>query len=140
MGVIAAAIWLEVDTGSGVPIYLQIMDQVRHAVEVGSLTSGDRLPTVRAMARELTVAPNTVVRAYNELQRAGLIESRAGVGTVVSEGVDEMSRGVEALYERLEVLARDAVGLGITEDELWERLDASFERFHERAADNREGG
>ncbi len=78
------AIWLEVDVRSGVPIYVQIVDQIRHAVEVGSLTGGDRLPTVRALAGELTVAPNTVVKAYNELQRAGFIESRAGVGTVVA--------------------------------------------------------
>ncbi len=129
------AIWLEVDVRSGVPIYVQIVDQIRHAVEVGSLTGGDRLPTVRALAGELTVAPNTVVKAYNELQRASFIESRAGVGTVVAEGVGGMARDrrVEALYERLSALVRDAVGLGITEDELWERFDAAFERFHERA-------
>ncbi len=111
---VTAAIWLDVDARSGVPIYVQIVGQVRHAVEVGSLASGDRLPTVRALAGELTVAPNTVVKAYNELQRAGLIESRAGVGTIVSEGV------------------------GITEDELWERFEAAFERVHERNASREE--
>jgi len=140
--VVTAAIWLDVDGKSGIPIYVQIVEQVRHAAEVGSLASGDRLPTVRALAGELTVAPNTVVKAYNELQRAGLIESRAGVGTVVAEGVGEAAREqrVAALYERLGVLVRDAVGLGITEDELWERFDAAFERFHERATGRQEGG
>ena len=53
------------------PIYVQVVDQVQHAVEVGSLEAGDRLPTVRALAKELTVAPNTIVKAYNELQRSG---------------------------------------------------------------------
>ena len=130
-----AALWLKVDVRSGVPIYVQILDQVQHAVEVGSLEAGDRLPTVRALAKELTVAPNTIVKAYNELQRAGLIESRPGVGTVVTEGVGDVARErrVEALYERLAVLVRDAVGLGLTEDELWERFDAEFERMHSQA-------
>ncbi len=97
---------------------------------------GDRLPTVRGLAEELTVAPNTVVKAYNELQRAGLIESRPGVGTVVVADSGEAVREqqVEALYERIGVLVRDAVGLGITEDELWERFEREFERVYRRAA------
>lgn len=128
------ALLLDVDPRSGVPIYIQLIDGVRHAVEIGSLGPGDRLPTVRALAGELNVAPNTVVKAYNELQRDGLIESRPGVGTVVAQEVGEKARerGVEALYERLGELVRDAVGLGLTEDDLWERFDQEFERFHER--------
>ena len=130
-----AALWLKVDARSGVPIYVQVVDQVQHAVEVGSLEAGDRLPTVRALAKELTVAPNTIVKAYNELQRSGLIESRPGVGTVVAEGVGDVARDrrLEALNERLAVLVRDAVGLGVTEDELWERFDAEFERMSAQA-------
>ena len=129
-----ASLWLKVDTKSGVPIYVQILDQVRHAVEVGSLETGDKLPTVRALAKELTVAPNTIVKAYSELQRSGLIESRPGVGTVVAEGVGDVAREsrLEALNERLAGLVRDAVGLGVTEDELWERFDAEFERISSR--------
>ncbi len=129
------ALWLKVDAKSGVPIYVQIVEQVRHAVEVGSLGTGDRLPTVRALAKEQAVAPNTIVKAYNELQRSGLIESRPGVGTVVAEGVEDVARErrVEALQERLAVLVRDAVGLGLTEDELWERFEVEFERVHSQA-------
>ncbi len=126
------ALWMDVNTKSGVPIYVQLVDQVRHAIEVGSLGAGERLPTVRALAGDLGVAPNTVVKAYGELQREGFIESRPGVGTVVAAGAGEMSRGrqVEALYERLGLLVRDAAGLGISEDELWGRFDAEFERIH----------
>lgn len=129
------ALLLDVDPRSGVPIYIQLIDGVRHAVEIGSLGSGDRLPTVRALAGELNVAPNTVVKAYNELQREGLIESRPGVGTVVAGGVGEKARerGIEALYERLGVVVRDAVGLGLTEDDLWECFDREFERVHQRS-------
>jgi GntR family transcriptional regulator len=127
-------VWLRVDTKSGVPIYVQIVEQVRRAVEVGGLQAGDRLPTVRALAKELAVAPNTVVKAYNELQRTGLIESRPGVGTVVAEEVGAVAREqrLAGLYERLSDLVRDAVALGVSEDELWERVDAEFERLQER--------
>jgi GntR family transcriptional regulator len=129
-------LWLEVDPRSGIPIYLQVVEGVRHALAVGTLQPGERLPTVRGLARELMVAPNTVVKAYNDLQRMGLIESRAGVGTVVVKNPEEAVRGqrIEDLYERLGALVRDAVGLGITEDELWERFDAEFERLYSRAA------
>ena len=127
----AVAVWIEVNPRSGVPIYVQIVEQVRHALEVGGLRSGERLPTVRQLAGELTIAPNTIVKAYNELQRMGLVESRPGVGTVVVEGVEEVAREqrVEAIFERLRVLVRDAASLGIGEDELWASLDAEFERI-----------
>jgi GntR family transcriptional regulator len=130
------ALWLEVDPRSGVPIYVQIVEGVRRALEVGTLQPTERLSTVRELARELTVAPNTVVKAYNELQRMGLIESRPGVGTAVVGNPEEAVREqrIEDLYERLGTLVRDAVGLGITEDELWERFDAEFERLYRRAA------
>jgi len=100
------------------------------------LRPGERLPTVRGLAEELAVSPNTVVKAYNELQRAGLIESRPGVGTVVVADSGEAVREqqVEALHERIRVLVRDAVGLGITEDELWERFEREFERAYKHAA------
>ena len=109
------ALWLDVDPRSGVPIYVQLIEGMRRALEVGTLSSGEQLPTVRALAEELRVAPNTVVKAYNELQRMGLIESRPGVGTVVVADSGEVVREqqVEELYKRLGVLVRDAVGLGI---------------------------
>lgn len=130
------ALRLEVDTRSGVPIYVQLVEGVRHALEVGTLRPGERLPTVRALAAELMVAPNTVVKAYNELQRMGLIESRPGVGTAVVTGTGELVREqqIKSIYERLAVLVRDAVGLGITEDELWERFDREFERLNRGVA------
>ena len=134
------AMFLEVDPRGRVPIYVQLVEGVRHALEVGTLREGEKLPTVRALAEELTVAPNTVVKAYNELQRMGLIVSRPGAGTVVAEGVGEALREerLKALYERVGVLVRDAVGLGVTEDELWARIDAEFDRFYGRSASREE--
>jgi GntR family transcriptional regulator len=130
------AVWIDIDPRGGVPIYVQIVAQVRHAIEVGGLAPGEKLPTVRGLAGELAIAPNTIVKAYNELQSEGLVESRAGVGTVVAEGVAEIAEGRqrEAVFERLRVLVRDAAALGITEDDLWESLDSEFERI------SREGG
>ena len=110
---------------------MQVVDQVRHAIEVGGLGPGERLPTVRRLAGDLAIAPNTIVKAYNELQRAGLVESRPGVGTVVAEGVGEVvrERQVAEIFDRLRVLARDAMALGISEDDLWAGLDSEYERI-----------
>src|SRR3954465_9421181 len=119
------ALWLEVDTRSGVPIYVQLVEGVRHALEVGTLRAGERLPTVRDLAGELTIAPNTVVKAYNELQRMGLIESRQGSGTVVVADLNGTLRRhqVAALYERLRLLVRDAAGLEVPAADLAARFN-----------------
>lgn len=120
---------------------MQLVGGVRRAIEVGTLREGERLPTVRALAGELAIAPNTVVKAYNELQREGWIQSRPGAGTVVARGVGETAResNIEALYGRLDELVRDAAGLGVTEDDLWERFEAEFERLRGRSRHVGEG-
>jgi GntR family transcriptional regulator len=71
------------------------------------------------------------VKAYNELQRAGLVESRPGVGTVVAQGVGEVTRErqIAEVFRRLRVLARDAAALGISEDDLWSSLDSEYGRI-----------
>jgi len=127
----AVAVWIDVDPRSGVPIYVQIVDQVWHAIEVGGFGPGERLPTVRRLAGDLAIAPNTIVKAYNELQRAGLVESRPGVGTVVAGRVGEVARErqVAEIFRRLRVIARDAAALGISEDDLWASLDSEYERI-----------
>lgn len=75
--------WFRIDSQSGVPIYRQIAQQVEQAVLAGVLVPGDKLPAVRELAVELAVNPNTVVKAYDELQRAGVIEQPRGRGTFV---------------------------------------------------------
>ncbi|HEV8045978.1 MAG TPA: GntR family transcriptional regulator [Rubrobacter sp.] len=124
-------VWIDVERRSGVPIYVQVVEQVRHAVEVGRVGQGERLPTVRRLAEDLEIAPNTIVKAYGELRRMGFVESRPGVGTVVAEGVGEVARErqVAAVFGRLRVLVRDAAALGISEDDLWAGLDSEFERI-----------
>jgi GntR family transcriptional regulator len=69
------------------PLYLQLMDQVKHAVETGGLRPGDQLPPIRKLSEDLVMNPNTVVRAYRELEHEGIIELRHGSGAFISETV-----------------------------------------------------
>src|SRR5438093_9210625 len=80
----SAAFHFRLDLHSGVPVYRQIIDQVRGAIASGSLVAGDQLPTVRQLAVDLAINPNTVVRAYRELELGGLLETHQGTGTFIS--------------------------------------------------------
>lgn len=77
-------IQIQIDLKSGVPFYRQIIDQVKSAMSAGLLDPGDRLPTVRQLAVDLSINPNTVSRAYTELELTGLVETQLGSGTFVS--------------------------------------------------------
>jgi GntR family transcriptional regulator len=74
---------LSVDLKSGVPLYRQIIDQVKSGIATGAVGPGDRLPTVRQLSVDLSVNPNTVSRAYNELELTGLVETHMGSGTFI---------------------------------------------------------
>lgn len=80
-----------IDPNSGVPFYRQIIDQVRFAIVDGRLDCGDRLPTVRQLAVELKVNPNTVVRAYQELEIRGVVNTQMGTGTFIGDEKIEIS-------------------------------------------------
>src|SRR6202451_3948118 len=73
-----------IDLHSGVPVYRQLIDQVRSGIASGSLIAGDQLPTVRQLAVDLAINPNTVMRAYRELELGGLLETHQGTGTFIS--------------------------------------------------------
>jgi len=75
---------LKPNPSSGVPIYLQLMEQVKHGIETGALRAGDQLPGIRPLAEELVINPNTVAKAYRELAHEGVIELRHGAGAFVS--------------------------------------------------------
>jgi GntR family transcriptional regulator len=132
--------WLDVNPRSGVPIYVQLIEQIKHALEVGILQPGEQLPTVRELSAQLTIAPNTIVKAYDELARMGLITSRPGKGTTVVANLDGTLRKqqMEALFERLHALVRDAAHLDISQEELRRRFDAEVSAFYRES--RHEGG
>ena len=80
----SATFRFKLDLASGVPVYRQLIEQVRNGIVFGSLHTGDQLPTVRQTAVDLAINPNTVVRAYRELEILGVIETHQGTGTFVS--------------------------------------------------------
>ena len=82
---------------SGVPIYLQLMERVKHAVETGALRPGEQLPGIRPLAEELVINPNTVAKAYRELEHEGVIELRHGAGAFVAAN----TRARKATTDRL---------------------------------------
>jgi GntR family transcriptional regulator len=112
------------DPQSGVPVYRQIIDQVRGGIATGALTVGDQLPTVRQLAVDLSINPNTVVRAYRELELGGLLETHQGTGTFISA---QKLMGGEAERERqLTQIVGDCVAragaAGFTVENLIEQL------------------
>lgn len=115
---------LRLDLHSGVPVYRQIIDQVRGGIASGSLSVGDQLPTVRQLAVDLSINPNTVARAYRELELGGVLETHQGTGTFISSqkirgGDEERSRQLALIVA--ESLAR-AGAIGFTVEDLIEQL------------------
>jgi GntR family transcriptional regulator len=107
--------WFHIDPSSGTPIYRQIVDQVRQAVASGVLRPGDRLPSVREMAVELAVNPNTIAKAYQELERDGVVETPRGKGSFIADRDHTLSREerLRQFTEAADKLVADAYRLGI---------------------------
>lgn len=120
---------VQIQPASGTPIYVQIVNQVRYLVASGRLGPGEELPPIRTLALQLVITPNTVARAYLELERAGVVRKRAGSGTFVADSPPAVSRGrrQQILAERADALLTEARQLGVpVEDviELLQRRDA----------------
>ncbi len=115
---------ISIDAKSGVPFYRQIIEQVKFAIARGDLASGDRLPTVRQLAVDLSINPNTVIRAYRELEIAGMLNTQQGSGTFVSNNrpdVDGLER--QRMLDQIltDMLAR-ATDYGFTLDDVLQGL------------------
>jgi GntR family transcriptional regulator len=117
---------LNINTGSNTPIYKQITDQVRMAVASGRLAVDDQLPSIRALAERLVINPNTVARAYADLSREGLIESRAGRGVFITRKRKMFTR--EEGWRRLEPLIDAAIGEAMAMDFTHGELREAFEK------------
>ena len=107
----------ELKRDRGNPVYLQIQSQLERRIASGGLAPGDTLPSVRALAKQLRVNPNTVVRAYRELEFRGLVETRHGEGTFVTEDAGVQMQPEALLAERAEQLVHEAKELGLTKEQ-----------------------
>lgn len=116
--------FLRIEKGSAVPISRQIADQVATFCASGLLRPGDRLPSVRELARELAVNQNTILRVYERLCGEGVLEMRHGQGTFVAAGATkgQLAGHRARLVDELRQIARQGLGLGLSPDELHELL------------------
>jgi GntR family transcriptional regulator len=114
---------------SGVPIYLQLMEQVKHAVETGALRPGEQLPGIRPLAEELVINPNTVAKAYRELEHEGIVELRHGAGAFIAASAAGVRKAPERLRDA-QRLVTDVIerlhANGITDDEIRRLFEAEL--------------
>jgi GntR family transcriptional regulator len=113
----------------GVPIYLQLVEQVKHAVETGALRAGDQLPSIRPLAEELVINVNTVAKAYRELEREGVVELRQGAGAFVAE-TGRARQGEASKFRAVQPLVAKAVeqlrARGLSDDEIRRLFEAEL--------------
>ncbi len=109
-GIRSQTVQLHISTDDGVPIYLQIVNQVKYLVASGRLSPGEELPPIRVLAERLLVNPNTVARAYRELETAGIVEKRRTAGTYVSDQGSPLARRerIKILAQRIDALLAEA--------------------------------
>jgi GntR family transcriptional regulator len=115
---------IHISPQDGVPIYLQIVNQVKYLVASGRLAPGEELPAIRVLAEQLVVNPNTVARAYRELETTGIVEKRRTAGTYISSTGSPLTRRerMRILTERIDALLAEARQLGIRIDEVADLL------------------
>ncbi len=115
-------------------MYAQLIDQVKRSIAVGALVPGERLPTVKQLAVDLTINPNTVARAYRDLERDGVIETSPGRGSFVRDGDLAQTRRtvVDVAAVALEAAIRDARSIGVARDDLEAVIRRLIERWYPR--------
>ena len=125
-----------VNAQSGVPVYLQLVEQVRHAIEVGALRPGDQLPVIRKVAGDLVVNVNTVAKAYREMEHAGLIVLRQGTGAFIAAHRDAAGPA-QAAMRRARAVAQRAVAtlreLGLEDGAIRRLVDSELSASVEEA-------
>lgn len=122
-----------VDPRSGVPIYLQLVDQIKRSVALGVLSGGEQLPTVKAMATDLTINPNTVARAYRDLERERVIETSPGRGSFVrasQESATPNQTVTDVVESALGEAIREARSMGLSQKELRAVIDRVVQRWY----------
>src|SRR6187399_3700079 len=111
---------IHISTSDGVPIYQQIVNQIKYLVSSGRLTAGEELPPIRTLAEKLVINPNTVARAYRELESAGIVEKRRTAGTYITDQGSPLARRerLKILTERIDALLAEARQMDIAFEEI----------------------
>jgi GntR family transcriptional regulator len=127
---------LHISPHDGVPIYLQIVNQVKYLVASGRLAAGEELPPIRTLAEQLVINPNTVARAYRELEMAGVVTKRRTAGTYVSNSASPLARRerLKIITERIDALLAEARQMKIDLEELTELLHERNEAMNAAAS------
>jgi GntR family transcriptional regulator len=133
-------LWIQILPGSDEPIYVQVTEQISEAIARGQLTSGDKLPAVRKLASELVINPNTVARAYSRLEQAGLVTTKTGSGTFVSDPKLRRSDAadVNMLAERMDTLITRGLNLGMGEQDLTRLFESRLTKFSKKSNKRKE--
>lgn len=120
---------IHISTNDGVPIYLQVVNQIKFLIASKRLAAGDELPPIRVLAGQLLINPNTVARAYRELETEGLVEKRRTAGTYVSEQGSPLARRerLKILADRIDTLLAEASNMGVSIDELTKLVHQRYE-------------
>ena len=128
---------IHISTTDGVPIYLQIVNQVKYMTAAGQLAPGEELPPIRTLAERLVVNPNTVARAYRELEAEGVVEKRRTAGTYISSAGPRLTRRerVKIVSQRIDALLAEARQLDIAVDEVVELIRRRNEAMQGRKGD-----
>lgn len=129
-----------INQSAGIPLYIQLMEQVKHAVELGALREGDQLPTIRKVAEDLVINPNTVVRAYRELEHEGVLELKHGSGAYIREQAGKRA----PLIAKAQAIVQSAIdrlaGLGLTEEELRRVFESELSQLRPAARVEKQKG
>lgn len=133
------ALWIEISPGSSQPIYLQIVDRISEAIAKEQVRPGDKLPPVRALAAELVINPNTVARAYGVLERAGLVTTKTGSGTFVTEPKLRSADAADlnALTEQIDKLITRGINMGLETRNLIAIFKVRVEKFVDKQKSER---
>jgi GntR family transcriptional regulator len=122
----------EIDQKSGIPIYIQLMDQIKHLIATGALQPGQQLPTIRELAVDLTINLHTVAHAYAELEREGFLTIQRGRGTFITDGHNEQELGdlrTEKLQALVETMFAEVLHLGYEPHEVERALNKQIEQW-----------
>ena len=123
---------IHISTNDGVPIYVQVVHQIKFLIASGRLVAGEELPPIRVLAADLLINPNTVARAYRELETAGIVEKRRTNGTYVSEQGSPLAKRerVKILSERIDTLLADASHMDVSLEELQKLVEQRYAAIH----------